>query len=173
MHRCKTLTPCITWESALLLPTRHKRNITDSKQQPGTVSERTQRAGGKQWPISYTSPSLPTPTPLLSYYIGSLPSCKSWWHNYTQETSQNGLKQEIAMKPAIGLQTKEIIKGHRGAKSKYIPSDLLYFLSTIFHFQPPALSHNCTNFNSGLENFTFNFLLNIPCSKIIGSIWAY
>ena len=30
--------PSITWKSALLLPTRHKRNITDSKQQPETVS---------------------------------------------------------------------------------------------------------------------------------------
>lgn len=77
------------------------------------------------------------------------------------------------MKPAIGLHTKETIKGHQGAKSKYIPSDLFYFLSTIFHFQPLALSQNCTHFNSGLRNFSLNFLLNIPCSKSVGSIWAY
>lgn len=136
-------------------------------------TQRTYQGGRRQWPISYSSSSLPTPTPLLSCYIGSLPGCKSWWHNYAQETSKNGLKQEIAMKLAIGLHTKQIIKGHWGAKSKYIPSDLFYFLSTIFHFQPPALSHNCTHFSGGLGNFYLNVLLNIPCLKIVGSIWAY
>lgn len=117
-------------------------------------TERTSRGGRRQWPISYTSSSLPTPTLLLSYYTGSLPGCKLWWHNYTQETSKNGLKQEIAMKPAIGLHTKEIIKGHWGPKSKYIPSDLFHFLSTIFHFQLPAFSHSCAHFSSGLGNFS-------------------
>lgn len=137
-------TPCITWES-ILLPT------------PDSINNQNlcllARCGGRQWPICYPSSSLPTPTSLLSYYTGSLGGCKSWWHNYTQETSKNGLKQKIAMKPVISLHTKETIKGQWGAKSKYIPSDLFYVLSSIFPFQPPALLHICTHFHSGLGNF--------------------
>lgn len=81
----------------------------------------------RQWPINYTSSSSLPPTPLLSYYIGSLPGCKSWWHNAAQETSKHGLKQENAMQTAPGFHTKEIKGALRG---KYIPSDLFcYFLS--------------------------------------------
>lgn len=104
-----------------------------------------------------THPLLPYPHAATFIHTGSLPGYKSWWHNDTQEKSKNGLKQEIAMKSAMGLHTEDTIKGHWEAKSKYIPSDLFYFLSTIFHFQPPALSHICTHFSSRLGNFSLNF----------------
>lgn len=105
--------------------------------------------------------------------MGSLPSCKSWWYNYTQETAKNGLKQETAMKPAISLHTTKIIRGNEGQEVLYIPSDLpFYFLSTIFHFQPSVLSHNCTHSSSGLGNFLLNFLQNIPHLKCVGPTWA-
>lgn len=84
--------------------------------QPESVSPSEVVEGRGQF-VTHPLPPYPH-TPLLSYYTGSLRGCKSWWHNYTQETSKNGLKQEIAMKPVISLHTREIIKGHWGAKKQ-------------------------------------------------------
>lgn len=122
--------------------------------------------GGAGQLVTHPLFSLP-PTPLPSYYTGSLPGCKSWWHNYTQETSKNGLKQETARKPAISLHTKEI-KGHWGAKSRYIPSDLSYFLYTFLHFQPSALSHHCIHFSSVLLKFCGKCTLLKNCCLHLG-----
>lgn len=98
-----------------------------------SVSKRTKRGGGRQRPISYTSSSLPTPTLLLSYYIGSLLGCKLWWYNYARRHPKMGWNRRLtARKPAITPHTKEIIKGHWGARSAFLQTFSSYFLSTIF-----------------------------------------
>lgn len=112
MQWCKTLTPCITWESALLLPTHHKRNLTDSEQQPQTQSPEDAGEVVEGSGQLVTHPLLPYPHAATFIHTGSLPGYKSWWHNDTQEKSKNGLKQEIAMKSAMGLHTEDTIKGH-------------------------------------------------------------
>lgn len=168
-------TPCITWESALLLPTRHKRNITDSKQ-PETVSGRNLarwwKAGSGQL---VTHPLLSLPP--HCYFPTIQVPCQAVNHggyNYAQETAKNGLKQETAMKPAISLHTTELIRGNEGQVVLYIPSDLSTSSPPSFIFNAwPFHAINCTHSSSGLGNFLFNVLLNIPYSKTVSPIWAY
>lgn len=133
MNRCKTLTPRITWESALLLPTRHKRNTTDSKQ-PESVSPSKVMEGSGQL-VTHPLLSLPPhryfPTIQVLYQAvnpGGIITLR--------RHPKMGWNRRLQWKQLSSLHTKEIIKGHWGAESKYIPSDLFYFLSTIFHFQP-------------------------------------
>lgn len=151
---------------------RHKRIITASKQQPKTVSPKEPselEGSGNYTPLLSLPPHRYFPTtqvPCQAVNRGGIITLrrhpKMGWNRRLQWNQ-------------LSVYTKETIKGHRGVKSKYIPSDLFYFLSTIFHFQPRRPCHTIvlTQFSSGSENFSLNVLLNIACWKIVGSIWAY
>lgn len=118
MHWCKTLTPCITWESAIL-PTRHKRNTT------GSERDRVWQGAGKQWPISNTPSSLPTPTPLLSYHIGCCQAINPCSVIMPRRQPKMGWNRRHWWN-WLSASTKETTEGRRQVPD--IPSDLFFLL---------------------------------------------
>lgn len=79
--------------------------------------------------------------------------------------SKMGWNRRLQWNQLSASTPKKSSRDTEGAKSKYIPSDLFYFLSTVFHFQPPALLHNCTHFHSGLGNFFLKFFVEYTLLK--------
>lgn len=173
MHQCKTLTPCLTWKLALLLPTRHKRNIADCKQQPEMVSQKesSEVVEGSGQLVTHPLLSLPphryfrtTQVPCQAVNRGGIITLgrqpKMGWNRRLQWNQ-------------LSASTPKKSSRDRGARSAFLQTFSFHFLSTIFHFQPQPLHTIVLILVVGWGIFPYMFLLNIPYSKTVGSIWAY